>query len=87
MTCDCHDTAAQHDADFQAGRVTYLPQYEAEKRLGMAYHCPECVREARGEYAAESCRLCPPGRHRDCEFHEQENGPARTGPTSKGEVT
>lgn len=73
MSCDCHDNEELHDADREREKVTYLPQYEAEKRVGMAYHCPECVREARGDLTAESCRLCPPGRHRTCEFHKEES--------------
>lgn len=74
MSCECHDTKAAHDewaaADEAHARVVFLPQYEAERRYGYLYHCPECTREARGPLAAEQCVLCPPGRHRVCEFHE-----------------
>lgn len=69
MTCPCHETDAAHDADEAQAMATNLIQFEAERRVGMAYHCPECVREARGELAAEQCRLCPPGRHQLCEAH------------------
>lgn len=69
MSCDCHETEAAHVADEAREKASYLPQYEAERRVGMAYHCPECIREARGDLAAEACRLCPPGRHQLCEAH------------------
>lgn len=63
MTCDCHDTEAQHEADEQTEKIKAL------KLAGTVAHCTECIREARGHLAAEMCRLCPPEQHRICEYH------------------
>lgn len=69
MSCECHNKQADHAAYERQARVTYLPQYEAERRMGYLYHCPSCIREARGELAGEQCYACPPGRHRLCDAH------------------
>lgn len=70
MSCDCHDTEAAHEIDEAAMKAIYLPQWEAERRNGYLFHCPECTREARGYIAYEQCVMCPPGRHRMCEVHQ-----------------
>lgn len=71
MACDCHETDAAHAADEAQAMATYLPQYEAEKRQGLVEHCPECVREARGDLVAAFCLTPVPGHgaHVLCEFH------------------
>ena len=69
MSCECHSSEVEHAAWEVQAKVIHLAQYEAERRTGMAYHCPACIREARGELAAESCYACPSGRHRACEYH------------------
>lgn len=69
MSCECHDTETEHAAYEVQAKVTHLAQWEAERRVGYLYHCPGCVREARGVLAAEQCVMCPPGRHRVCEYH------------------
>lgn len=69
MSCECHATEDEHEAEFEREKVIHLAQYEAERRMGYLYHCPECVREARGALAAEQCQLCPSGRHQTCAAH------------------
>lgn len=69
MTCEGCDNEAEHKEWERRAKEIYLPQYEAERRMGYLYHCPDCVKDARGWLAAEQCQLCPPGRHRLCEYH------------------
>jgi hypothetical protein len=71
LPCPQHDDSYDLDCpacetEYEAIKAQMEKMYRAESSV--LVHCPECIREARGEMA-QACARCESKYHRACEAH------------------